>query len=164
MGLCSDYLVFLFRPPNLVIQLSMVQCQPTVDSKCFEWLLVLLKQHSQNPQRSGSKAIHTFVKTSPSPFLLTICTTPMTVPLIQIGMHRIDLVVYPVWKILICKKKPILKLCPPVHQYWGWTCHPCRHQFGSKDDQIDHVRRDHIEFYEGMMEFTARMKKLEFIH
>ena len=42
-------------------------------------------------------------------------------------------------------------------------CHPCRQQFGSKDDQIDHVRRDHIEFHEGMMEFTAIMKKNEFI-
>ena len=42
--------------------------------------------------------MQTLVKTPSPEFLLTICTTPMTAPLMQMGMHRMDLVVYPVWK------------------------------------------------------------------
>jgi hypothetical protein len=42
----------------------------------------------------AKNSLHTFVK---NPFnLLTIWTTPMTRPRMQIGMHKIDFVVYPV--------------------------------------------------------------------
>jgi tRNA U54 and U55 pseudouridine synthase Pus10 len=34
-------------------------------------------------------------------------------------------------------------------------CHLCRQQFGSKDDLIDHVRVDHTDYYEGMIEIAT---------
>ena len=38
-----------------------------------------------------------------------------------------------------------------------FQCHLCRKQCTSKDDNHEHVRSEHTEYYEGMMEIISRM-------
>ena len=38
-------------------------------------------------------------------------------------------------------------------------CHLCREQFTSKDEHIDHVRSEHVVYYQGMLEVAARMRE-----
>ena len=90
----QSHLVLLLRPPDLVVQLGVVQSQPAVHGERLEGLLVLLTWDDNN--KLGDKVRWTELTRVkiPSPvFLLIIWTTPMTVPRMQIGMQRMDLVV-----------------------------------------------------------------------
>ena len=37
-----------------------------------------------------------------------------------------------------------------------YQCHLCRIQCKSQDDNFEHVRKEHVEYYEGILEMTAR--------
>ena len=40
----------------------------------------------------------------------------------------------------------------------AFQCHLCRKHCSSQDDNIDHVRKEHVEYFEEMMEITASFK------
>ena len=42
-------------------------------------------------------------------------------------------------------------------------CHICRKQFQARDDLIDHVKRDHVVYYQGMLEAAANLSSSDCI-